>query len=44
MATVTPAYGRDYRSAREAKAAWYEGKDLQDAYGKLDIKVGATVH
>ena len=27
--TVTPAYGRDYKSKREAKEAWLEGKDFQ---------------
>lgn len=26
---VTPAYGRDYKSAKDAKAAWAEGKDWQ---------------
>ena len=25
---VSPAYGRDYKSAKEAKAAWLEGKDF----------------
>lgn len=24
----TPAYGRDYKSAKEVKAAWVEGKDF----------------
>lgn len=25
---VAPAYGRDYKSAKEVKAAWEEGKDF----------------
>lgn len=25
---VTPSYGRDYPSAKAAKAAWFEGKDF----------------
>jgi hypothetical protein len=25
---VTPAYGRDYKSAKEVIAAWNEGKDF----------------
>jgi len=28
MATLTPAYGRDYRSANEAKADYEAGKDF----------------
>lgn len=28
MLTVVPAYGRDYKSAKEAKAAWAAGKDF----------------
>lgn len=28
MITVTPAYGRDYRSAKAAKADWKAGKDF----------------
>lgn len=27
--TVVPAYGRDYKSAKEVKAAWEEGKDFR---------------
>lgn len=27
--TLVPAYGRDYKSAKEVKAAWAEGKDFQ---------------
>jgi hypothetical protein len=27
---VTPAYGRDYKSAKAAKQDWNEGKDFQD--------------
>ncbi len=26
--TVTPAYGRDYRTAKAAKAAWAAGEDF----------------
>lgn len=29
--TLTPAYGRDYKSAAEVKAAWNAGKDFVDA-------------
>ena len=28
MKTLTPAYGRDYKSAREAKHDYYMGKDF----------------
>jgi hypothetical protein len=28
---VVPAYGRDYKTAKEVKAAWAEGKDFQIA-------------
>ena len=28
MVTVTPAYGRDYKSAKAAKADWHDGKDF----------------
>lgn len=28
MITVIPAYGRDYRSQKEVKQAWEEGKDF----------------
>jgi hypothetical protein len=27
--TVVPAYGRDYKSAKEVKAAWDEDKDFR---------------
>ena len=27
--TVTPAYGRDYRSKKEVQAAWDRGEDFQ---------------
>jgi hypothetical protein len=27
---VTPAYGRDYTTAKAAKADWKDGKDFQD--------------
>lgn len=37
MLTVIPAYGRDYRSAKDAKADWQAGKDFQIAtYGPDD--------
>ena len=29
--TLTPAYGRDYRSPKEATADWTAGKDFQIA-------------
>jgi hypothetical protein len=29
--TIVPAYGRDYRSEKEARADWYGGKDFQVA-------------
>ena len=39
-ATVTPAYGRDYKSAKEAKADFADGKDfiLQDIMSPWDGK------
>jgi hypothetical protein len=39
-ATVTPAYGRDYKSAKEAKADFADGKDfiLQDFMSPWDGK------
>lgn len=38
--TVTPAYGRDYTSAVEAKAAWNSGKDfiIRDITSRWDGK------
>lgn len=27
--TVTPAYGRDYKSSRDALADWHAGKDFE---------------
>ena len=30
--TIVPAYGREYRFGREAKADWYAGKDFQIAF------------
>jgi hypothetical protein len=38
--TVTPAYGRDYKSAKGALADWYHGKDfiLQDVQSRYDGK------
>jgi len=40
MVTVTPAYGRDYKSAKAAKADWQQGKDfiLQDITSPWDGK------
>lgn len=37
---VTPAYGRDYKSAKSAKADWKEGKDfiVQDFFSPWDGK------
>ena len=29
MLTIQPAYGRDYKTAKEAKADWEAGKDFQ---------------
>jgi len=31
MTTLTPAYGRDYTNAKDAKDAWIKGKDWQIA-------------
>jgi len=28
--TVVPAYGRDYKTARDARADWDAGKDFKD--------------
>lgn len=28
MITLTPAYGRDYKTAKQAKADWKAGKDF----------------
>ena len=37
MTTLVPAYGRDYKTARDAKAAWDAGKDWRIAtYGPDD--------
>lgn len=46
--TLTPAYGRDYKSAKAAKADFAAGKDFvlmpEKTYiGKDDIKPGLTV-
>lgn len=40
MTTVTPAYGRDYKTAAAAKAAWKSGKDflLRDITSRYDGK------
>lgn len=47
---LTPAYGRDYKSAKEVKAAWDEGNDFVGDYqlnfayvGKNDIPKPCTV-
>jgi hypothetical protein len=29
---LTPAYGRDYKTAKEVKAAWEAGKDFEGDY------------
>jgi len=35
--TLVPAYGRDYRSAKEVKAAWDAGQDFQiQSFGDPD--------
>jgi len=34
MPTLTPAYGRDYRSSKDAKADYYSGKDFK--FNKLN--------
>ena len=38
--TVTPAYGRDYKSAKAAKADWKAGKDfiIADMFNPYDGK------
>jgi hypothetical protein len=37
--TLVPAYGRDYKSGKEVKAAWEEGKDFRIAsFGPDDGK------
>lgn len=40
MLTVVPAYGRDYKSAKEVKTAWAEGKDflICDFFSPFDGK------
>jgi hypothetical protein len=40
MTTVTPAYGRDYTSAKSAKADWAAGKDfiIADIFDRYDGK------
>jgi len=47
---LTPAYGRDYKNAKEVKAAWEAGKDFIGDYqlgfkyvGKKDIPKPCTV-
>ncbi len=48
---LTPAYGRDYKSAKEIKAAWEAGKDFVGDYSlnfayvnKQDIPKPCTVN
>jgi len=38
--TVTPAYGRDYKTAKAAKADWHAGKDflVADLFNPYDGK------
>jgi hypothetical protein len=38
--TLVPAYGRDYKSAKEVKAAWEAGKDflIADLFDPYDGK------
>lgn len=35
---ATPAYGRDYKSAREVLADWQAGKDFRSDLGYLSIR------
>ena len=49
--TVTPAYGRDYKTKKEAIQEWENGKDfqVQSLFGsgyinKADAKPGTTVN
>lgn len=48
---LTPAYGRDYKTAKEAKEAWESGKDFLGDYqlgfkyvNKADIPKPCTVN
>lgn len=49
--TVTPAYGRDYKSKKEVLEAWNANKDFQIAdmfhggtyVNKQDVKPGETI-
>ena len=38
--TMTPAYGRDYKTAKAAKASWYAGDDwiINDVTNRWDGK------
>jgi hypothetical protein len=38
MTTLTPAYGRDYKTAKAAKADWEAAKDflVNDAFSRYD--------
>ena len=50
--TLVPAYGRDYKSSKEVKQAWAEGKDFAIAsigsgsgyVNKDDAPKGATLN
>lgn len=35
---ATPAYGRDYKSARDVLTDWKAGKDFYSDYGYLSIR------
>lgn len=39
---LTPAYGRDYKSAKDVKAAWAEGKDFEGDYNLGFAKVNVN--
>lgn len=46
---VTPAYGRDYKSAKAAKQDWNEGKDFLDTVtcrymSKRDADADPSMH
>ena len=41
---LTPAYGRDYKSAKEVKAAFDSGKDFVGDCNNADFKPGDTVN
>lgn len=37
--TVTPAYGKDYKSQKEVKEAWARGDDFKDARTGLYMSI-----